>query len=86
MNELIKEIEKETWREVSKLGVVKWVDWRNQFAELIIEKCLSITERYNDLGDLNNLASYDRGWIKGRKDVGKDIREHFGLEQRENNN
>jgi hypothetical protein len=39
MNERIAELEKQTWSEVAQLGLVKWNDWRDKFAELIVREC-----------------------------------------------
>jgi hypothetical protein len=40
MNQRIDEIDKQTWAEIAKLGrPVKWLDYRDKFAELIVQEC-----------------------------------------------
>jgi hypothetical protein len=74
MNERIKELESETWREMEKLGKVKWSDWRDKFAELIIQECIIRAEReWIRNGDTEHNRAVS-------KVIGS-IKEHFGLEQ-----
>ena len=49
MNERILELESETWREMEKLGKVKWSDWRDKFAELIVRECACIADDMKSL-------------------------------------
>lgn len=59
MNEKIEQLEKQTWAEIAKLGrPVKWLDYRDKFAELIVKDCADwIRENYDD-SKAEQLAHY----------------------------
>jgi hypothetical protein len=42
MNERIRELDKETWQNVAELGQVRWSDWRDEFAKLIVRECAKV--------------------------------------------
>jgi len=68
MNERIKQIEKETWQNVAELGQVRWSDWRDEFAKLIVRECADIV---TDAVDHREPAST----------YADKIRQHFGVEE-----
>ena len=66
MNERIEQIEKETWQNVAELGQVRWSDWRDEFAKLIVQECIDI------VGVGGEFAS--------RPKLVEKLQEHFGVE------
>lgn len=48
MTNRIQELEKQTWVEISRLGTVRWSDWRDKFAELIIRECAEIAHTFDE--------------------------------------
>ena len=67
MNKRIDEIDKQTWAEIAKLGrPVKWLDYRDKFAELLICECA-------------NRASWAQD--TNEADIGGEVLKCFGVEE-----
>ncbi len=73
MNERIAELEKQTWSEVAQLGLVKWNDWRDKFAELIVRECSAICIEVSNINRIGDTV-YE-GDVCSAK-----IKENFGVE------
>jgi hypothetical protein len=71
MNERIKELEKETWQNVAELGQVRWSDWRDEFAKLIVRECMEQVWYTREDGINGNVSEV----VKDR------IEQHFGVDQ-----
>lgn len=40
MNKRIPELEQQTWKEVAKLGTVRYRDWIQKYTELVVMECI----------------------------------------------
>lgn len=88
MNQRIDEIDKQTWAEVAKLGrPVKWLDYRDKFAELIVRQCTDVLREESE--KLYKLSAEEKDElfasnfeICAEKCVDNEvaIKEHFGVE------
>ena len=67
------------------LGVYQFYEPElKQFAELIVRECTSslMTPKYI-MNHPEELSEFNRGWVNGRLSGIEDIREHFGVKERE---
>lgn len=73
----IDEIDKQTWKNVAELGQVRWKDWRDEFAKLIVQECAEVCrqQQYYNADD-----DHKRGVNGGSITCINAIKQYFGVE------